>query len=66
MVMAGNQDGIGAKDFNPTYYKHIGGGAADPNAIQKDKQALENNPTMKLYRSGGVIKGGSLRRSKKH
>ena len=43
----------------------------NPNITKQDqidlfKQALENNPTMKLYRSGGVIKGGSLRRSKKH
>lgn len=43
----------------------------NPNITKQDqidlfKQALENNPTMKLYRSGGVTRGKNLRRSKKH
>ena len=43
----------------------------NPNITNQDaldmfKAALENNPTMKLYRSGGVIRGKNLRRSKKH
>jgi len=43
----------------------------NPNITNQDaldmfKAALENNPTIKLYRSGGVIRGKNLRRSKKH
>jgi hypothetical protein len=43
----------------------------NPNITNQDaldmfKQAIENNPTIKLYRSGGVIRGKNLRRSKKH
>ncbi len=43
----------------------------NPNITNQDaldmfKAALENNPTMKLYRSGGVIRGKNLRRSRKH
>tara|TARA_R100001463_G_scaffold63289_2_gene116314 strand:+ start:298 stop:663 length:366 start_codon:yes stop_codon:yes gene_type:complete len=35
-------------------------------AIDMFKAALENNPAIKLYRSGGVIRGKNLRRSRKH
>ena len=43
----------------------------NPNITNQDaldmfKAALENNPTMKLYRSGGVIRGKNLRKSRKH
>lgn len=43
----------------------------NPNITKQDqidwfKATIENNPTIKLYRSGGVIRGKNLRRSKKH
>ncbi len=43
----------------------------NPNITNQDaldmfRAAIENNPTMKLYRSGGVIRGKNLRRSKKY